>query len=599
MTERSAAVSAAEAVWLELDPDPVLAVLHRPDPARRQETAVLLCPPFGWEEMSSYRGRRTWALELARAGHSCARITLPGTGDSGGSPRDEGRLPAWTGAVSGAAQWLRESTGAGRVAALGIGLGGMLACLAAEAGAPIDDLILWSVPAQGRTLLRELRAYARLVAAPYPQDREPGPAAEGDLALIGFLMSGETARAIEAVALRAPEARPGHQRRALLLGRDGLPVDKRLREQFELSGAEVTIEDGPGYTALMGHPQEAIAPDETIHVTLSWLARAPGGGSALPSVPHRVPHTSSVLHRGVPAVRETSLQFSGQLEGTFAILTDCPERDPVPLCVIWCNGGALHHIGPNRTWVEAARRWAVRGVRTVRIDLHGLGESGGDELTPLADRSLYVSKRTEETLAIIDQLAERGLGERFVLGGLCSGAYWALHAALADPRVAGTMLINLFAFFWSEELVAERQTERSLDALQGRAWRRLIRGQVSSEQIRRAMASLSPARLRGSARLPVQRAQSAQIERALDQLRDQGTEALLLLSRGEGLYDQLARQGVLDQLAQWPNLTIERIPTQDHMFRAPRLQRHVHESLDRALERVLDTASEAPKAVHR
>jgi hypothetical protein len=48
-----------------------------------------------------------------------------------------------------------------------------------------------------------------------------------------------------------------------------------------------------------------------------------------------------------------------------------------------------------------------------------------------------------------------------------------------------------------------------------------------------------------------------------------------------------ARQGALDQLERWPNLTVERIPSTDHMFRALWLQRHVHESMDRGLDRVL------------
>jgi hypothetical protein len=63
----------------------------------------------------------------------------------------------------------------------------------------------------------------------------------------------------------------------------------------------------------------------------------------------------------------------------------------------------------------------------------------------------------------------------------------------------------------------------------------------------------------------------------------------MLHSEGSTLYDQLLRQGVLDQHERWPNLTVERIPSRDHTFRALWLQRHVHESLDRALDQVLAT----------
>src|SRR5271155_4300175 len=138
---------------------PFFALLHRGVGTPRQ-TAVLLCPPFGWEDMCSYRIRREWAEHLAHTGHRALRIDLPGSGDSAGGPSDPGRLDAWTHAVDAAARWLRRDAGAAQVAVIGIGLGGMVSCRAALSGAPIDELVLWSASARGRTLLRELRAFS-------------------------------------------------------------------------------------------------------------------------------------------------------------------------------------------------------------------------------------------------------------------------------------------------------------------------------------------------------------------------------------------------------------------------------------------------------
>ena len=125
---------------------------------------MLLCPPFGWEDFCSYRSRKDWAESLAADGYPALRIDLPATGDSGGDPEQPGRMAAWTTAVADAAAWLRGSTGATRIAAIGIGLGGLLACAALADGVAIDDIVLWAVPRRGRTLLRELRAFARLNA---------------------------------------------------------------------------------------------------------------------------------------------------------------------------------------------------------------------------------------------------------------------------------------------------------------------------------------------------------------------------------------------------------------------------------------------------
>jgi hypothetical protein len=57
------------------------------------------------------------------------------------------------------------------------------------------------------------------------------------------------------------------------------------------------------------------------------------------------------------------------------------------------------------------------------------------------------------------------------------------------------------------------------------------------------------------------------------------------------LYDQFVRQGVIQRLGRWPNLSIAQLPSSDHMFRAIWLQRHVHGLLDDALERVLESES--------
>src|SRR5947209_2701644 len=225
------------ASWLELHPDPVLVFLHEPPARREGASAALICPPFGWEEVCSYRARRVWADALAQAGHPAARLALPGSGDSAGGPRDPGRRSAWTEAVSGTAAWLRAATGVTRVAAIGIGLGGMLACAAVSDGAPIDDLILWGVPSRGARLLRELRAYAEVVAARRPEDRRAGPEDEDERDYVGFTITAETADSLRALRLSELEVPRAAERRVLLVGRDGLPADKGLREHFERAGA--------------------------------------------------------------------------------------------------------------------------------------------------------------------------------------------------------------------------------------------------------------------------------------------------------------------------------------------------------------------------
>ena len=170
--------------------DGVFCMLHMPSPDGERDTAVLICPPYGWEEICSHGSRRQWADHLATEGYRTLRFDLPSTGDSAGCEDDPALLEAWTEAVTLAVAHLRSE--ASRVTAIGIGLGGMVVASALAHGAEIDDVVLWGAAIRGRSLLREMRAFALLEdsgadAEQPPEDmrRESGAVAAG-----GFLLGG-------------------------------------------------------------------------------------------------------------------------------------------------------------------------------------------------------------------------------------------------------------------------------------------------------------------------------------------------------------------------------------------------------------------------
>ncbi len=88
---------------------------------------VLIVPPFGWEDVCSYRPLRFLARTLAESGIPVMRFDLPGTGDSSGSALDSGLFEAWIQSVDDAAAELRAATGVKDVAVVGIRLGALLA----------------------------------------------------------------------------------------------------------------------------------------------------------------------------------------------------------------------------------------------------------------------------------------------------------------------------------------------------------------------------------------------------------------------------------------------------------------------------------------
>jgi len=617
------ALAAVRPVYLAVEPDPVLALLHLPAPESRTGIGVVFCPPFGWDDVCSYRSRRAWAEALADVGHSAVRLDLPGTGDSAGTPRDPRRLEAWSRAVFDAASWLRSETGCERVTAIGIGLGGLVACQALGLGAQIDDLVLWAVPANGRALLRELRAFARLEADRFPSSSTAPTASSSDrwLEAGGFVLTEETVASLEALDLTALPLSPASGRRVLMLKRDGLEPDRRLRKQFERSGAAVTVQNGDGYGAMMDDPRLARPPRGVFATTIAWMAEAaapaasalrsgsaaggppPNGGMA--TSPKRVAayDTLDLICDGA-AVREMPLSVEFGLERLFGVLTSPADGLTAGVCAVLLNAGALRRIGPNRLWVEVARSWAARGVPTLRIDLRAIGDSDGDERAYTNNDGYYAPELTQQALATLDRLVAHGMPNRFILAGVCSGAYWSFRGALADERIVGAFMINLWSFFWSPSFVADRNQQRArtlvreLDLRQART--------IFRDRSQRHARTLAGEREHATGVMPTireatahilqlrraRRARNREIEDALDRLRDRDTRLLLQFSDSEPLYEDLVRSGEILSLGRWPNLHLARIPSADHTFRALWLQRHVRETLDHALEDVLQRRSE-------
>ena len=147
-------------LYLRCGSHEVAAIFEAPaGPAKA--TGVLIVPPFGWDDQTSYRPRRDWSLALAAAGFPSLRIDLPGTGDSSGNVRDGGLMNAWIEAVTGGIEWLRQA-GAARVAVVALGAGGLVTLKSIANGAEVDDLVIWGMPANGRTFVREFKAFGRL-----------------------------------------------------------------------------------------------------------------------------------------------------------------------------------------------------------------------------------------------------------------------------------------------------------------------------------------------------------------------------------------------------------------------------------------------------
>jgi hypothetical protein len=556
-------------------------------------TAVIICPPFGWEEVSSYRIRRAWARSLAQAGHSVLRVTLPSTGDSGGRVRDPNRLTAWTESIAQSAAWLRHETGAVRVAAIGLQLGGLLACRAAGLGAPIDDLVLWSVSSRGRTLVRQLRAFSRMETDQFFAGLPAPPPPPGDeLVAAGFRLSAETLAALGAVDLAEMQLPEPEGRRALLLDRDGLAADERLAARLAELGVPVTRRPGNGYGPMTSHPQSAELPAATMATVAEWIAAGAAPRAAGPGAAPAPPPAAAELHGpDDEAWTETPVRIEHAGVALSGILTQPRAPESSGLCAVLLNAGAVRRIGPSRLWVQAARRWAMRGVPTLRLDVEGIGDADGPEAGYHEDIDFCRDEQVAQVAAALDFLRDVGIGERFFVAGLCSGAYWAFLLALDDDRVCAAGMINCRVLAWQQDLAASRYVRTLLTRRPSPAYIRSILTPGIAMQL---MGWLLRAPARQLRRLGRQRAGAGnQVDRRLTRLLASGKHVTVLFTEREPLRDELERSGWLARLEAAPAVTVDRVSVIDHTLRPAWAQDQLEAALDRALNQELQAAPPA------
>ena len=562
------------------------ALLDLPPDGVPYRVPVLICPPWGWEEVASYRTRREWAERLAAAGHPTVRFELPGTGDSDGDPGTPDLVADWVAATVAAAEQLTDLVSGSAVAAIGLGLGGLLLRASSAAGAPISDAVLWGAPASGRGFTRELRAFSRLQdGRPMGPEGEtlPSPLPEGALEVGGFVLSAETSATLKDFD---PEPRAGTPlRRVLDLGRDGIAPEPAIGRRLREAGAEVETGDGSGWEQMVAHPEQTRLPETTVALIESWLQR---GEHSEPCVGRATLADDRIvgsieLHASGVAFRETPLRFPLGFGNAFGIFTEpVGEAFGDGLCALFLNPGAIRHIGPNRMWVEAARRWALRGVPSLRVDLEGIGEADGGHTGRDTVGAFYVPGFVDQLRGVLDALESRGGYQRFVLVGLCAGAYWAYRSALDDPRVEAAVLLNAGALSWADDILDQRQVSKLGRIKEGHWWLKLLRGEI---KIRRVLYFV---------RLAFQNAldrrhgdpgpgHGSDLDADLD--RSRGTHLVMAFSEDEPLFRELELKGIVERRDRWPNLELCRLPGSDHTLRSAAAQVAAHELLDAELER--------------
>jgi dienelactone hydrolase len=594
-----------EPLWLALEPEPVYAVLHTPAAGTLTGHAVLLLPAFGWDDECSYRRRRDWATQLAANGVTAVRFDFPGRENSVGSPLSPGRAQSWVTATVEVARWLRQSSGAQRLTAIGVGIGGLIAYQAATADDAIDDLVLWGVRSSGRAHVRELRAYAAVTAR---EDDTDSARADDAIGIGGHIMSAETAASLSAVDLTRLPLPRANQRRVLLIGRDAHGIDTRLDAHLAQSGVDLTRLDSDEYHCLMSPPDLGLKPAKTLPATVEWIALADatatsgGGGEIDTSV--QPPVTSTVIfERDGLLIRERLISLetpAGTLRG---IICEPTALKHASCCLVTVNSGALRHTGPNRMFVELARSAAASGIPAARFDLPGLGDSDGEatrsfERTEVDDHASLAVIKT-----IYDHLEELGVAEEFIAAGFSLSGYLTVRVATTDRRVSGALCVNPTGFVWTEKqrkrVLKDLIAAAGVDALRAEPEpRRLPRPlRPHADRLGRLQRSLDAGTRRWLAHSDLlwrleHRRELTGLDVRLEELASAQTRMLLLLSDNEQLLRMLERPRPAAGLTRCAGIRVEKLPSQDHLLRPLWVQEIV---IERFVEALLEfAAADAP-----
>ncbi len=114
--------------------------------------------------------------------------------------------------------------------------------------------------------------------------------------------------------------------------------------------------------------------------------------------------------------------------GLFAMETS-PGRDETPdrPMLVFLSAGALDHTGPGRLWVDLARSFALAGLRSLRVDLDGIGETFG---RPAQGRNVPKPPEAIDDLCDLAHALDDPDAEHLALIGLSSGGYHAIEAGL-------------------------------------------------------------------------------------------------------------------------------------------------------------------------
>jgi pimeloyl-ACP methyl ester carboxylesterase len=426
----------ATPIWFGPDDRLLFGWFHCPGEARARG-GVVLCNPLGIDALRAHFSIRRTAERLVDKGFCVVRFDYDGTGDSSGEAADPDRVAAWLSSIDAAIRLLRDA-GVSWIALSGMRSGALMASVAAEKDSSIEALALVDPVPSGRAFVSEQRAMAAMAIG------VKGRRDDGSVETPGVVYDSATVDAFKTLRIGSDDSMPAPK--MLVMTRRGTTPDSGLAAR--LSSDSVTWAEATGQEELV----DAEAPDQRlpyddIERVVGWISETGPTETVAVKVPKRAgaapvaegPDGRQVVERPI---------FLGTT-GLFGMVTEVPGRVSGP-AVVFFNVATEPHTGPARLWVQLSRRWAALGLRCVRVDMSGLGDSPTRPGEP--EFVIRLPVNFDDVAEAVKAVSPEDPSD-VVLAGLCSSAYQALDSAMElNPR--GVIALNPVLTFQPPEMIA-------------------------------------------------------------------------------------------------------------------------------------------------
>jgi hypothetical protein len=538
---------------------------------------VVIVPPFGIERSGADRLLVALAHELAGAGHTAMLIDPVGTGDSsdllvGDADRPANLVASFAHATLAAIAALR-SRGFTSCFVVGIRFGAlaMVSALSTSTDTHLDGAVLWSPVASGRTYRRELLMLGSSTSAGLPE----GWSAPG-----GNIVGPDDLKSLSRLGLA--ELQPPASR-ILVVSTHDTQLSATVTETWSRTAPVDLIVDDALALARLEDPELGDVPTEAITRVTQWITT-----TAAPPQVERSGRATTVDRRTVQRALEgpgwTEFPVGLRMDDATVLTAMVTRPSSTPrAALVLLSTGTNPRFGPGRFHVRVARRLALAGFATLRVERRGASSAN----PTFADA--YDPRHIDDAIAILRQAPAIAGTDRLVLAGTCSGAWAAWHGALHGfdgTDVGEVVLINQIIFgedSWdltNDSPAIAVKTRQSLS--NAKQWKAVLRGEInvprSARRLVRYAALTAKNRLHGFDGLAGD----------LEIVRRNGVPTTFLFDDEEtGLvYLRMHGNGHLKALIHSGQLRVHTVSGAGHVFSSPASVDWLSGQLTEALERV-------------